>query len=447
MGLFGWRRLRQRRGKAVGGARPRLEALEDRLAPATLTWTGALDNLWGSSLGSGPNTLTNWTSSDSRPVAIPQAGDDLVFPAGAANLANNNDISSLSVQSITFQGAGYTLGGNALTLTASLADESATSGNSIQFDLTLPNTVPLDVAEDGETLTLAGAVGGTGGISKSGAGRVTLTGNNDYGGGTDVTAGAFNIQQDTSLGAGPVTVESGAALEIQANLAINPFLNIANAVTLNGSGVGDTGAVRNLSGFNALAGIVTLQSDSTVGVDGGELSLSGPVGGAHGLTKVGVSPLNFSGSAPNTYTGPTLVNSGFVALEKDAGVVAIPGDLVIGNGTGQPGGGEFSPTTVQLETDEQIADASRVTVASDGLLDIDGFSETIGSLSGTGQVNLTNGSEGEAVAGALTVGANNTTTTYAGVITGDGGSLTKVGGGAFVLAGANTYTGNTGVNG
>ncbi len=75
-----------------------------------------------------------------------------------------------------------------------------------------------------------------------------------------------------------------------------------------------------------------------------------------------------------------------------------------------------------------------------GTLDLNGFSNTIGSLSGTGTV--TNNGAGAAV---LTTGGDNTSTTFSGVLTdGTGGvGLAKSGAGTMILTGANTYTGGT----
>lgn len=66
---------------------------------------------------------------------------------------------------------------------------------------------------------------------------------------------------------------------------------------------------------------------------------------------------------------------------------------------------------------------------------------TIGSIEGVGDAFLGPSN--------LTVGSNNLSTIFSGIIEdgGFGGSLTKIGTGTLVLAGANTYTGNTHVNG
>src|SRR5437879_2770767 len=78
------------------GRRLLLESLENRLAPATHSWTGAgIDNTW--SLNS------NWT--EGSPAGDPSPV--LVFPAGAAQLVSINDLNNLAVQSVTFSASGY----------------------------------------------------------------------------------------------------------------------------------------------------------------------------------------------------------------------------------------------------------------------------------------------------------------------------------------------------
>ena len=71
-----------RRSSGVGPAPLFIEALEERIVFATRVWTG---------LGSDANwsTATNWVGN-----VVPQAEDNLVFPAAAARLANVNDFAS-----------------------------------------------------------------------------------------------------------------------------------------------------------------------------------------------------------------------------------------------------------------------------------------------------------------------------------------------------------------
>ena len=79
-------------------------------------------------------------------------------------------------------------------------------------------------------------------------------------------------------------------------------------------------------------------------------------------------------------------------------------------------------------------------VTDNAMLDLDGFSETIGALSGSGTVT-------SSVGGALTltVGATNNGGTFSGIIQNGAGTvaLAKTGSGMETLAGANTYSGTT----
>ncbi len=79
-----------------------------------------------------------------------------------------------------------------------------------------------------------------------------------------------------------------------------------------------------------------------------------------------------------------------------------------------------------------------VTISNGGILDINGLTQTVASLTSTDNLNsgLVLG------AGKLTVGdANNTT--FDGIISGTGGNLTKVGAGTLTLTKANTHSGTT----
>src|SRR5207244_5882213 len=102
--------------RPLRGHRPRLQQCRAALLAAlcllfpalaeaaTRTWTGGGgDNNWG--------TAGNWGGT------APVAGDDLVFPSGASQLSNNNNIAAAtSFNSITISDSGYTLAGNSITL-------------------------------------------------------------------------------------------------------------------------------------------------------------------------------------------------------------------------------------------------------------------------------------------------------------------------------------------
>src|SRR5947208_6091564 len=102
----------------TGSFAPQLEVLEPRVLPATAVWTG---------LGNGPNwsLAANWQGGK-----VPAAGDDLVFPGGAARLQSNNDLTgpvgAIPYNSLSFSGSagGHLVQGNAIVLSAGLANNS-----------------------------------------------------------------------------------------------------------------------------------------------------------------------------------------------------------------------------------------------------------------------------------------------------------------------------------
>ena len=87
--------------------------------------------------------------------------------------------------------------------------------------------------------------------------------------------------------------------------------------------------------------------------------------------------------------------------------------------------------------------ANSAFTVSGATLDLGGFSNTIGSLAGTGTV--TDSVAGTAV---LSAGSNNATTTFSGTLQNGAGTLalTKSGTGILTLSGTNTYSGATTVS-
>jgi autotransporter-associated beta strand protein len=152
---------------------------------------------------------------------------------------------------------------------------------------------------------------------------MVLAGTNSYDGQTDIQSGMLVAANSSALGAGGwngttmTWIRTGATLALQGGVSINEHLHLL------GSGVGGQGALRSMSGNNALTlpyggsgsgpGFC-FDGDTTVGVDADVLTVTGfyQDAGSFGLTKVGNGTLHISGT--NNYTGDTTVNAGTLRL-------------------------------------------------------------------------------------------------------------------------------------
>ncbi len=481
----------------------------------------------------------NWTGN-----ILPNNGDDLTFNT-AGNVTGSNNLAQVPVgtnpflinaNSITIgalQPASH-LGGGQLTVGAGGITNN--SANTILLDfvgtgLTLGAAqtwnaaagalnVTSNVVNGGFLLTVAGAsntalsgvISGTGGITKNGAGTLTITGTNNYSGATNMNAGLVSINNSSALGTGNVNINNGGSLLGTANLTLtNPniafnaggrisaatgtTLTVAPTSTLalgGGPGnfifgtAGNTGVVtvsgsptvitiatntmevafgtlRNGGGsaLNSLtstaasttvdagatldvndvsmtvknllgAGSVTLGANSATNLTLNSGNFTGAISGAGNIIKNTAGLLTLGGAGTTTTPGNFTVEDGTVILSQSASNTATgQGTLFIGDGVGLP-----ASAVVQLGLSNQINDDSAVVINSDGLFNLNStpFGETVGSIAGSGSVNL-----GTA---PLTTGFDDTSTLYSGVITGTGG-VTKIGTGTWTLSGTNLYTGNT----
>ncbi len=213
---------------------------------ATRTWTGAgLDAKW--------STAANWDGG----VTAPVAGDDLVFPLGAAQLTSTNDLTlGTSFNSISLTGpvGGYYIGGNGIALVAGLTADNAAS-NSFSVPITLTASQTFTVSGDrlnlgaidlgSNTLTLAGATGvvsldgavsGTGGLSSS-VYVVFVSANASYTGPTTITAGNFVVGGPSLSPSSVVTVSGGGLLQFDNGGSTGPVtVNVATLACSGGGG-------------------------------------------------------------------------------------------------------------------------------------------------------------------------------------------------------------------
>ncbi len=260
---------------------------------------------------------------------------------------------------------------------------------------------------------------------------------------------------------------TGNAVQLQAGITNNfGFNTVALPLTLSAAQTFTDAASSTLD----LAGSINNGGHLlTINANGNVLFTGSSIGGSGGLTLEGngfSGKLFLQDSAPDSYTGVTTVTAAGVLYLDGAQGDSIVGNLVAGVGTGP-----VQNDVVRLALNNQIADTSNVTVYSDGLLDLEGFSDTIGSLTtyggyvvtGTGTLTL-NGNvtthippAGSATAWiedhlALATGFGPHTFTVAGgtdlyvtatVSGGPGAELIKAGPGTMRLGADNTYTGQT----
>jgi YVTN family beta-propeller protein/autotransporter-associated beta strand protein len=157
--------------------------------------------------------------------------------AGTLTLTGNN-----SYQGGTALNAGtLAVGSNTALGTVALTFADGTTLQAAGNGLSLANAMVLNGADTVDTqanaLTLAGVLSGTGGLTKIGAGTLTLTGNNSYQGGTALNAGTLAVGSNTALGTGALTFADGTTLQAAGN-----GLSLANAMVLNGADTVDTQA-------------------------------------------------------------------------------------------------------------------------------------------------------------------------------------------------------------
>ena len=171
-------------------------------------------------------------------------------------------------------------------------------------------------------------ISGTGSLTLTGGGALTLTAANTYTGGTNLNAGTLLAGNNSAFGTGTLTMAQGTTLGFSGG-----NYTIPNKIVLTGD-----------PNFAPPAGTTqTLSGPITDGASPGTLNL------------VGDGTLVLSGTS--SYTGPTNVNAG----------------------------------TLQAGASNVFAPASAFTVAGGATLNVNGFNETIGSLSGAGNVTLGSG--------------------------------------------------------
>jgi autotransporter-associated beta strand protein len=394
-----------------------------------------------------------------------------------------NNIAWVDSSTATFWGTAGTVTVNGAVTATGLS--FLTNGYTIAgtSPLTLGGAAPaVAVPATATTVTISAALGGSAGLTKTGAGTLVLSGANTFTSALAINGGTVSVSDLADIGvASPLGAGGSVSLD-------------GGTLTFNFGGTDSTNRpiVLNANGgtFNSILGGGGVQN----------ITLSGVISGTGGLTKTGTGVLRLI--AANTFTGPVTVKAAFIEVPTvtnsgvpgplgagsnitiDGGAILIPGfgnhstDRAIfagiqgatfspGNGTLALSGpitgpGTFATTgngvillsgtntfagdvfisssIVRLANGQAIPDTAEVFLGGSPnppkILDLDNSNETIGSLRGGDETggNVMLGT------GTLTIGGDNSSKDYAGSISGTGG-VVKIGTGIQNLSGASTFTG------
>ena len=215
----------------------------------------------------------------------------------------------------------------------------------------------------------------------------------------------------------------------------------------NGSFTNNSGAA---SGIAALGGGNTIFLRTSTAANGTFINNSANTSdGEGGVTEFGILPDDSPSAGNGTFINNGAAISGAVGGKTVfyEASTAESATLIANGGTNGGGGGAI------VFEENSTGGTARVEVFGNGILDLSGHYShnstgvTIGSI----ESGIINDSFPEVFLGAnnLTIGSNNLSTTFSGVIDdgGFGGSLTKIGNGMLVLDGENTYSGGTAIKG
>jgi autotransporter-associated beta strand protein len=343
---------------------------------AALTWDpGAMST--GAQDGSGTwDTSSNaWWNGTGVQAWSNAAGNDAVFGAGNGPAGTVSLSTSITAGNLIFSAAGsgnYLLTGGTLNLT----------GGTITAN---------------EDATIQSVIAGTAGVTKAGAGTLTLSGSNTYTGATVVSGGVLRLNSASALpggmsisggtsnltigggivevtdismgisrglGTGPTQVQftgSGgfSAYCNQPNEALYAGVYLSNGATLTW-GVGgfvpdgselwlssaDSNAAVNFQNpINLNGSLRTVRvADGSMAIDA---QLSGVLSGSGGLEKAGNGALSIS--AANSYTGQTVIAGGVLDLQSTS---ALPGGIGATGGTSSL---NLSGGVLQLESGQTFS--------------------------------------------------------------------------------------------
>ena len=191
---------------------------------------------------------------------------------------------------------------NGVALQGGTLRVTGTADTSTDRALALGSTGGVDIADAANRFTWNGAVSGTGGFTKLGAGTLVLDHANSYTGPTVLAAGTLSLGDSAAIGSGGLSLRDGGTLALANGVAL------ANAV--------------DVAGISSID--VTNGADATLSgnlVDGAS---------AGSLVKTGAGTLHLTGNA--AYTGSTTIDAGTLYV-GDGGTQGVLPAAIVNRGT------------------------------------------------------------------------------------------------------------------
>ena len=356
--------------------------------PANLTWVGdgtsnswnvanATNTVWSSSVP--PNIFYNLDAvafTDNGNNALDIKVDDRAGGYVQPGSITIND----SLKNYTFSGMGKITGAAGLaksgTGTVILKNGSAGNVNDFSGPITInggvlqigdgataytsigtgpiANNAQLVFNQTGSN-TVAGIISGSGSVEQRGSSStLTLSAANLYDGVTLITGGILQAGNDSALGStvGGTTISNGATLDI------NNFNLGSEAITVQGAGVSNYGAIVNNNTATSTTAqqalrFVTMAGDTTFGgvsnagaANSGRWDIRGTTsaqsslstnGHAYNLTKVGNNQVSLVATTVDPALGDVTVNQGVLELELTTTLGDPTHTVTVDGGAGTPG--------------------------------------------------------------------------------------------------------------
>ncbi|MFM9058067.1 MAG: beta strand repeat-containing protein, partial [Planctomycetaceae bacterium] len=300
------------------------------------------------SLGGGNLEIANDTGlALNRNTTLAASGtirsDRLTSGAGVTHTLGTLGTLGIGVQTLTLETdatvtsgtAGLTFGAVTGTGAATfISNRSATANTLLTLGAITATNFGITVGGSGDT-SITGIVGlGSGGLTKTGNGTLTLSAANTYTGTTRISAGTLSISATNNLGIASSAVLLGDALTEGTLSYTGTSVPFTRGFTI-GAGGGQLDVTRSGTTLT-VSGTGNITGTGLFTVGGlGNVTVSSTISGISGLTMAGSGTLTLS--ATNTFGGTTTVNSGVLRL-GNASALSGSNAVTVAGGTLDNGG-------------------------------------------------------------------------------------------------------------